>query len=82
MDRQGNQVVVLLNFSGEDFKGYTLGVEKGRYRVLFNSNRTIFGGTGAFKNRVLKTKKTYSHGKEYSIKFDLPKLTCVYLIKE
>jgi hypothetical protein len=41
-----------------------------------------YGGSGAFRKRVLKTKKVYSHGKENSIKFDLPKLTCIYLIKE
>jgi 1,4-alpha-glucan branching enzyme len=81
-DRQGREVIVLLNFSGEDFKNYTLGLERGKYRVLFNSDRTCYGGTGALKKRVFKTKKTYSHGKENSIKFDLPKLTCVYLIKE
>ncbi len=81
-DRQGKEVIVLLNFSGENYKGYTLGVEKGKYRVLFNSDRVGFGGTGAFRNRVFTTEKTYSHGKEYSIRFDLPKLTCVYLIKE
>jgi len=82
MDRQGREVIVLLNFSGEDFKNYTLGLESGKYRVLFNSDRICFGGTGTLKKRVFKTEKTYSHGKENSIKFDLPKLTCVYLIKE
>lgn len=81
-DRQGQEVIVLLNFSGEDYWNYTLGVEKGTYRVIFNSDMLRFGGSGAFKKRVFKTEKTYSHGKENSIRFHLPKLTCVYLIKE
>ena len=34
-----------------------------------------------FRKQVFKTEKAFSHGKEYSIKFDLPKLTCVYLKK-
>ena len=81
-DRQGKEVIVLLNFSGEDYKDYTLGIEKGTYRLIFNSDSIRYGGTGAMRKRIFKTNKTFSHGKEYSIKFDLPKLTCVYLIKE
>ena len=81
-DKQGRELIVLLNFSGEDYKAYTLGLEKGEYRVLFNSDMLRFGGSGKLKKRIYKTQKTYSHGKEYSILFDLPKLTCVYLIKE
>ena len=75
-------MIVLLNFSGEDYKDYTLGLDKGVYRVIFNSDSVRYGGTGAMKKRVFKTKKAYSHGKDNSIQFDLPKLTCVYLIKE
>ncbi len=81
-DRQGGEVIVLLNFSGEDYKDYTLGLEQGTYRLIFNSDSICYGGTGSMKKRVFKTNKTFSHGKEYSIQFDLPKLTCVYLIKE
>ena len=81
-DKQGREVIVLINFSGTDFQNYTLGVEKGVYRVVFNSDLIRFGGSGKVKKRVYKTEKTYSHGRENSIKFDLPKLTCVYLIKD
>ena len=81
-DRQGNQVAVLINFSGEDYHGYTLGLPKGKYRVIFNSNSVRYGGSGWVKKRIYHTKKTFSHGKEDSIRFDLPRLTCVYLIKE
>ncbi len=82
IDREGNEVVVMINFSGADYKDYTLGLDKGSYRVIFNTDSVRYGGTGAFRKRIFKTKKTYSHGKDNSIKFDLPKLTCVYLIKE
>ena len=80
-DKQGNSIVVLLNFSGEDYKNYKLGLPKGKYRVIFNSDSTRFGGSGQMRKYVFQTKKSYSHGKEYSITFDLPKLTCVYLTK-
>ena len=80
-DKQGNAVVVLINFSGEDFVDYKLGVAQGKYRVAFNSDSKRFGGSGQMRKYIFQTKKSYSHGKEYSITFNLPKLTCVYLTK-
>ena len=80
-DKAGNTVVVMINFSGSDYKNYKLGLPKGTYKVIFNSDSVRFGGTGATRKHVFHTNKTFSHGKENSITFDLPKLTCVYLIK-
>jgi 1,4-alpha-glucan branching enzyme len=80
-DRKGNQVVVAINFSGVDLKNYTLGIEKGKYRLIFNTDSVRYGGSGMIKKYIFTTAKTPSHGKEYSIKFDIPKLTCVYLTK-
>ena len=80
-DKKGEEVIVLLNFSGEDFYGYRLGIEKGKYAVIFNSDSPKFGGRGVEKKRVYYTEKAFSHGKEYSIGFNLPKMTCVYLTK-
>ncbi len=80
-DKEGNQIVVMINFSGSDYEGYRLGLEKGKYQVIFNSDSTRFGGSGEMRRTIFNTTKSYSHGKEYSIKFNLPKMTCVYLKK-
>ena len=80
-DKDGNQIVVLLNFSGSDPCRYTLGIDKGKYQMVFNTDSVRYGGSGKLKKRVFVTTKTPSHGKEHSIRFDLPKLSCVYLIK-
>ena len=80
-DRVGNTLIAMINFSGSDYVGYRLGLPKGKYKVVYNSDSVRYGGNGKFKKLVFNTEKAYSHGKEYSIKFDLPKLTCVYLIK-
>ena len=80
-NRAGETVVVMLNFSGSDFKDYRLGLPKGKYKVIFNSDSVRYGGGGTFRKYIFYTTKTFSHGKEYSIRFDLPKLTCVYLKK-
>ncbi len=80
-DREGNSIVVMINFSGTDYKNYKLGLPEGSYKLFFNSDAVRFGGSGAIRKHVFHTTKTFSHGKENSITFDLPKLTCVYLIK-
>jgi 1,4-alpha-glucan branching enzyme len=80
-DRGGETYVVLLNFSGEDYKNYRLGLPKGKYRRVLDSDGTRFGGEGKIRKYMYKTKKAFSHGKEYCIEFDLPKLTCVFLEK-
>ena len=80
-DSQGNIIVVLLNFSGTDYHNYRLGIQQGRYRVIFNSDSVRYGGSGQVKKYIYTTTKSHSHGKEYSISFDIPKMTCVYLKK-
>ena len=80
-DRAGNTVVVLVNFSGEDYHDYRLGIPKGKYQLIYNSDSRRYGGSGAMRKYIFNTSKSFSHGKEYSISFDLPKLTCVYLKK-
>jgi len=80
-DRSGNQVIAVVNFAGIDHIGYRIGADKGKYKVLFNSDNVRFGGSGRLKKRVFYTEKAYSHGREDSIQISIPKLTCVYLIK-
>lgn len=80
-DKAGNTVVVLVNFSGEDYHDYRLGIPKGKYQLIYNSDSRRYGGSGAMRKYIFNTSKSFSHGKEYSIAFDLPKLTCVYLKK-
>lgn len=81
MDKKGETIVVMINFSGEDYQNYRLGLPKGKYQLIFNSDSTRYGGSGAMKKYIFNTTKKFSHGKEYSIVFDLPKLTCIYLKK-
>ena len=80
-DIKGESIIVLINFSGSDYKNYKLGIEKGKYKLIFNSDAGRYGGGDTMRKKVFNTTKSYSHGKEYSIQFDIPKLTCVYLKK-
>lgn len=81
-DGKGGCLTAVVNFSGIDQPNYTFGQHAGKYRKVFDSDCTRFGGEGKFAKRVLSTKKRKSHGKEYSITMDIPKLSCLYFIKE
>ena len=81
-DNAGNCLCAVINFSGIDQPNYTFGQHEGKYRVVLNSDAARFGGGGAFNKRIYKTKRRQSHGKEYSLTVDIPKLACLYFIKE
>ena len=80
--RSGETIVAVINFSGVDQTGYKIGVEQGKYSVVFNTDEKKFGGNGKIKKKVFSSRKQSSNGKEYSVAIDIPKLTCMYLKKE
>ena len=82
-DKAGNEILALISFSGADNPGYWMGVNKrGKYRIVFNSDDKKYGGDGKIKKNVFTATKKPSHGKMYSIVIDVPKLTCLYFVKE
>ncbi len=81
-DKAGREIIALVSFSGAVGKDYLLGVNaRGRYDIVFNSDDPAYGGEGALSGKTLTAVKKPSHGKEYSILLDMPKLTCLYLVK-
>ena len=54
---------------------------KGKYKVVFNTDSAKFGGNDDLHKRIFNTERKPSHGKEYSIKIEVPKLSCIYLQK-
>lgn len=81
-DNSGGCLLCVVNFSGIDQPNYRFGQHRGRYRLILDTDKKAFGGEGKFRKRILKTKKISSHGKDYSITLDIPKLACMYFIKE
>lgn len=79
---KGESLTAIINFSGIMLSGYRIGIKKGKYRVVLNTDDRKFGGAGALRKRVFNSCNQPSHGKEHSIVVDVPKLTCLYLIKD
>ncbi|MBQ7339974.1 MAG: 1,4-alpha-glucan branching protein GlgB [Clostridia bacterium] len=80
-DKKGKEIVCIINFSGNDYYNYRLGVNKGEYKVILNSDAKTFGGRGVLKGKTFRTVKRYAHGKETSIRFNLPAFTGIYFEK-
>ena len=81
IDRKGNKILAIFNFSGNDYFGYRLGCDKGEYKLLIASDEKKYGGTGVLERKQYKSAKKTAHNKEYSIKINLPKLSGAYFIK-
>lgn len=74
-----NEIIAAINFSGADIK-YRIGVEKGGYKVVFDSDKQIYGGDGKSRKRIYNAEAISSNGKDYSIEIDMPKLSFKYLV--
>lgn len=81
-DQEGNCLCAIFNFSGIDQLNYTFGQHEGSYKKVFCSDAVKYGGSGKFGKRIYRTKRRQSHGREYSLTVDIPKLACLYFIKE
>ena len=77
----GKEVIVLLNFAGCDYPKYRLGIENGKYKVVFSTDNVKFGGEGKLTKNIYTSKKVPMHGKNNSICIDLPRLSCLYIEK-
>lgn len=80
-DKNGNVMAVLINFSGNTFTQYRLGLEKGTYKLIFNTDDAKFGGSGLIKSKTYKTAKKSAQGRQNSILLKVPPFSGLYLIK-
>ncbi|MDD4211896.1 MAG: 1,4-alpha-glucan branching protein GlgB [Bacilli bacterium] len=42
----GNALLIIMNFSGNNYNDYRFGLDQGKYKLLLNSDDAIFGGQG------------------------------------
>ena len=79
IDRQGKEIVVLVNFAPVEHLDYRIGVpEKGMYRELLNTDRKEFGGHGR-ENGRLRAEQTPCHGMSFSLCLRVPPMSALYL---
>ncbi len=81
-DKLGQQLVAIINFSGNDYYNYRLGVDKGEYKAILCTDDIVYGGRGLNTKRTYKSAAKTAHGKNNSINITLPKLSGIYFIKK
>ncbi len=76
--KKGDPLVIAINFSPVHRNGYRVGVPiPGTYTLLFNSDETRYGGSGAGDKAPLTSSRAPCHGCPESIQIDLPPLSGV-----
>ena len=75
-DAEGNSILVVCNFADIDRSDYKIGVPfSGKYKEIFSSDETRFGGRGFVNPRVKRSKADECDGREYSIRINVAALS-------
>jgi 1,4-alpha-glucan branching enzyme len=78
--REGGICLVLCNFTPVVYHGFKVGVPcSGKYRETFNSDLTVFGGSGQKNDAFLKTTGEGWHGRPFSLEITVPPLAMIVL---
>ena len=81
-DKNKNELITIINFSGCDFDNYKLGLNVGEYSMILNTDAKVFGGSGIIRKKTYKTVSKSAHGKDNSIVIKLPKFTALYFLRQ
>ena len=87
-DKEGNNILVVVNFADIDRTDYKIGVPfPGKYKEIFSSDDPAFGGRGVGNPRVKRSKADECDGREFSIRINVPALSvsafsCTYFTPE
>lgn len=78
--RKGNNpdenLIVVCNFTEVVRENYRIGIpKKGKLQEIFNSDATIYGGTGAGNSKSLKAESISYDGRDFSAELVLPPLS-------
>jgi 1,4-alpha-glucan branching enzyme len=80
---KGERILVICHFTPEARPNYRLGVPaRGSWRLLFNSDDPVYGGSGVQPPAVQTGEEVDVEGWRCSIVMTLPPLSCVMLIHE
>jgi len=70
------RIAIVCNFSGASYENYYTPVSMaGKYRMIFNSDSSKYGGTDSNKKRIFKSTSFNIANKEHMIKLDLTPLS-------
>lgn len=79
-EKEEDMLVIVVNFTPVTYDDYPVAVPfRGRYKEIFNSESTEFGGSGTVNKRVKNSKKESYCGRDYMINVTVgPMSVCVF----
>jgi 1,4-alpha-glucan branching enzyme len=79
IDDNGDEIIAVCNFVPVERREYRIGVpQKGRYKLIFNTDAAEFGGSGITESSF-KSDSVPMHGHDNSISMTLAPLSVIYL---
>ncbi|UYG15986.1 1,4-alpha-glucan branching protein GlgB [Brachybacterium huguangmaarense] len=81
--RNGDPVVVVVNFSSVPWEGYRVPLpEGGGWSEVLNSDAPVYGGSGVGNLGRVDAEQVPMHGREHSVRLSVPPLGAVILVPE
>ncbi len=75
-DKKEDTLVIILNFTPVEHAGYKIGVPyRGKYKEIFSSDDSRFGGEGKNNKTLKQTKKESCNDRDYSVAIHVPALS-------
>lgn len=75
-DQKGDTLVIVCNYTPVEHTGYRIGVPyRGKYKEIFSSDESRFGGEGKNNKTLKQTKKETCNDRDYSIEVNVPALS-------
>ncbi|MFP9227961.1 1,4-alpha-glucan branching enzyme [Pectobacterium cacticida] len=82
-DEQGNEVLVVSNFTPVPRYGYRIGINQpGGWREAINTDSSYYHGSNLGNLGTIYSEEGESHQRQHSLALTLPPLATLYLIKE
>ncbi|MBV2093025.1 MAG: alpha amylase C-terminal domain-containing protein, partial [Candidatus Thiodiazotropha sp. (ex Ctena orbiculata)] len=79
-DRDGNELLIVLNFTPVPRENYRIGVNRlGQYQEIMNSDSEFYGGSNMGNGKPLVTEEVSWMGRDQSITLTLPPLGAIIL---
>jgi 1,4-alpha-glucan branching enzyme len=77
---QNDFIIAVANYTPQVLRNYRIGVPlKGRYKEIFNSDHSDYGGSGCLQQHVLATSPIPKHNRSHSLSLTLPPLGIILL---
>jgi len=74
-----DDIIVVCNFTPVVRENYQIGVNEGVWKEVFNSDDTLYWGSGIGNKESLKAAKKPMHGRNMSLKLTVPPLATIML---